>query len=69
VSARGDEVQFHGQNGFRGDMAAKGQVRVSERELDGGLPTPVAAGAEVQEGESQRMIRFFQGRRDDAFFD
>ena len=69
MSARGNEVQFHGQNGFRGDMAAKGQMRVSERELDEGLPTPVAAGAEVQEGESQRMISFSPGRRDDAFFD
>jgi predicted acyl esterase len=39
-NAHGNEVQFYGQNGFRGDMAAKGQMRVSQRELDEGLSTP-----------------------------
>jgi len=36
---QGNEVQFHGQNGFKGDMVAKGQMRVSLRELDEGLST------------------------------
>jgi putative CocE/NonD family hydrolase len=38
--AKGNEVQFRGMNGFGGDMAAKGQMRVSQRELDEKLSTP-----------------------------
>jgi predicted acyl esterase len=38
--AQGNEVQFRGMNGFSGDMAAKGQMRVSQRELDDNLSTP-----------------------------
>ena len=35
----GNEVQFRGMNGFGGDVAAKGQMRVSQRELDPKLST------------------------------
>ena len=38
--AQGNEVQFRGMNGFGGDMVAKGQMRVSQRELDDNLSTP-----------------------------
>jgi predicted acyl esterase len=38
--AQGNEVQFRGMNGFGGDMVAKGQMRVSLRELDDNLSTP-----------------------------
>ncbi|OFV96352.1 MAG: hypothetical protein A3H28_15040 [Acidobacteria bacterium RIFCSPLOWO2_02_FULL_61_28] len=38
--AQGNEVQFRGMNGFGGDMVAKGQMRVSQRELDQNLSTP-----------------------------
>ena len=38
--AQGNEVQFRGMNGFGGDMVAKGQMRVSQRELDDKLSTP-----------------------------
>ena len=37
---QGNEVQFRGQNGSNGDMAAKGQMRVSQRALDKKLSTP-----------------------------
>jgi predicted acyl esterase len=37
---QGNEVQFRGMNGFGGDMVAKGQMRVSQRELDDNLSTP-----------------------------
>lgn len=37
---QGNEVQFRGMNGFGGDMVAKGQMRVSQRELDNTLSTP-----------------------------
>jgi predicted acyl esterase len=37
--AQGNEVQFRGMNGFNGDVAAKGQMRVSQRELDPALST------------------------------
>lgn len=37
---KGNEIQFRGMNGFSGDMAARGQMRVSQRELDEGLSTP-----------------------------
>jgi putative CocE/NonD family hydrolase len=36
---QGNEVQFRGMNGFGGDVAAKGQMRVSRRELDENLST------------------------------
>ncbi len=36
---QGNEVQFRGMNGFNGDVAAKGQMRVSQRELDPTLST------------------------------
>jgi predicted acyl esterase len=32
--AKGTEIQFRGMNGFGADMAARGQMRVSQRELD-----------------------------------
>jgi predicted acyl esterase len=38
--SQGNEVQFRGMNGFSGDVAAKGQMRVSQRELDEKLSTP-----------------------------
>jgi uncharacterized protein len=38
--AAGNEVQFRGMNGFGGDMVAKGQMRLSQRELDPALSTP-----------------------------
>ncbi len=38
--AKGNEVQFRGQNGYYSDMAARGQMRVSQRELDENLSTP-----------------------------
>jgi predicted acyl esterase len=38
--AQGNEVQFRGMNGFGADMVAKGQMRVSLRELDPALSTP-----------------------------
>ena len=38
--AKGNEVQFRGMNGFGADMAARGQMRVSQRELDEKLSTP-----------------------------
>jgi predicted acyl esterase len=37
--ARGNEVQFRGMNGHYADMAARGQMRVSQRELDDALST------------------------------
>ena len=37
---QGNEVQFRGMNGFGGDVVAKGQMRVSQRELDENLSTP-----------------------------
>jgi len=38
--AKGNEVQFRGMNGFSGDAAARGQMRVSQRELDPVLSAP-----------------------------
>ncbi|MCX8021522.1 MAG: CocE/NonD family hydrolase [Syntrophorhabdaceae bacterium] len=38
--AKGNEIRFRGMNGFNGDMAARGQMRVSQRELDEKLSTP-----------------------------
>jgi predicted acyl esterase len=38
--AKGNEVRFRGMNGFNADMAARGQMRVSQRELDENLSTP-----------------------------
>ncbi len=38
--ARGNEVQFRGMNGYGADMAARGQMRVSQRQLDEKLSTP-----------------------------
>lgn len=38
--ARGNEVQFRGMNGHSSDMAARGQMRVSQRDLDEKLSTP-----------------------------
>jgi hypothetical protein len=38
--AKGNEVQFRGMNGWRGGMAARGQMRVSQRILDETLSTP-----------------------------
>jgi predicted acyl esterase len=38
--AKGNEVQFRGMNGFYADMAARGQMRISQRELDEKLSTP-----------------------------
>jgi predicted acyl esterase len=37
---KGNEVQFRGMNGWRGCVAARGQMRVSQRELDEKLSTP-----------------------------
>jgi predicted acyl esterase len=37
--AKGNEIQFRGMNGFYGDSAARGQIRVSQRELDPILST------------------------------
>jgi len=38
--AKGNEVQFRGMNGWRGCVAARGQMRVSQRALDETLSTP-----------------------------
>lgn len=38
--ARGNEIYFRGMNGHSYDMAARGQMRVSQRELDEKLSTP-----------------------------
>jgi predicted acyl esterase len=38
--AKGNEIQFRGMNGHHSDMAARGQMRVSQRELDETLSTP-----------------------------
>lgn len=38
--AKGNEIQFRGMNGHHSDMAARGQMRVSQRELDKTLSTP-----------------------------
>jgi predicted acyl esterase len=38
--ARGNEIYFRGMNGHKSDMAARGQMRVSQRELDDKLSTP-----------------------------
>jgi hypothetical protein len=38
--AKGNEVQFRGMNGYGADMAARGQMRVSQRQLDEKLSTP-----------------------------
>jgi len=38
--AKGNEIQFRGMNGFYGDAAARGQMRVSQRELDPVLSAP-----------------------------
>jgi len=38
--AQGNEIQFRGMNGCSGDAAARGQMRVSQRELDETLSTP-----------------------------
>jgi predicted acyl esterase len=37
--ALGNEIQFRGMNGWRGDVAARGQMRVSQRELNERLST------------------------------
>ncbi|MGD0235439.1 MAG: CocE/NonD family hydrolase [Syntrophorhabdales bacterium] len=37
--AKGNEIQFRGMNGYYSDMAARGQMRVSQRELDPALST------------------------------
>jgi hypothetical protein len=38
--AKGNEIQFRGMNGYGADMAARGQMRVSQRQLDEKLSTP-----------------------------
>ena len=38
--AKGNEIQFRGMNGYFSDVAARGQMRVSQRELDPVLSTP-----------------------------
>jgi predicted acyl esterase len=38
--AKGNEVQFRGMNGYYADMAARGQMKVSQRELDEKLSPP-----------------------------
>jgi putative CocE/NonD family hydrolase len=38
--AKGNEIRFRGMNGYNADMAARGQMRVSQRELDEKLSTP-----------------------------
>jgi uncharacterized protein len=38
--AKGNEIRFRGMNGFSADMAARGQMRVSLREVDENLSTP-----------------------------
>jgi len=38
--AKGNEVQFRGMNGYGADMAARGQIRVSQRQMDEKLSTP-----------------------------
>ena len=49
--AKGNEVQFRGMNGHSTDMAARGQMRVSQRELDEKLST------------SWQPVQKFQGER------
>jgi len=38
--SKGNEIQFRGMNGYYSDIAARGQMRVSQRQLDEKLSTP-----------------------------
>ena len=50
----GNEIQFRGMNGWRGETAARGQMRVSQRELDGRLSTFYQP---VQKFEGEKKLR------------
>lgn len=52
--ARGNEIQFRGMNGHYADMAARGQMRVSQRELDDGLSTEYQP---VQKFKGERKLK------------
>ncbi len=52
--ARGNEVQFRGMNGHYADMAARGQMRVSQRELDEKLST---AWQPVQKFQGEKKLK------------
>jgi hypothetical protein len=52
--AKGNEMQFRGMNGYGADMAARGQLRVSQRELDEKLSTPWQP---VQKFQGERRLK------------
>jgi len=52
--AKGNEVQFRGMNGYGGDMAARGQMRVSQRQMDEKLSTPWQP---VQKFEGEQRLK------------
>jgi predicted acyl esterase len=52
--AKGNEVQFRGMNGYGADMAARGQMRVSQRQLDEKLSTPWQP---VQKFEGEQRLK------------
>ena len=49
----GNELQFHGNNGWRGDIVTRAQMRVSLRELDEKLSTPFQP---VQKFEGEKRL-------------
>jgi predicted acyl esterase len=52
--ARGNEIFFRGMNGHAYDMAARGQMRVSQRELDEKLSTPYQP---VQKFQGEKKLK------------
>lgn len=52
--ARGNEIYFRGMNGHAYDMAARGQMRVSQRELDEKLSTPYQP---VQKFQGEKKLK------------
>jgi len=52
--SKGNEVQFRGMNGYYSDTAARGQMRVSQRQLDEKLSTPWQP---VQKFQGEQRLR------------
>ena len=52
--AKGNQIYFRGQNGYGADLAARGQVRVSQRELDDKLTTSFLP---VQKGQGEKKLK------------
>jgi predicted acyl esterase len=52
--ARGNEIYFRGMNGHAFDMAARGQMRVSQRDLDMKLSTPYQP---VQKFQGEKKLK------------